>query len=253
MLNNNLTDQKYWESYYANSHTQRKQIETVVSLYDSYWDKLMSLPDSHPKTLIEIGGYPGRYLAYLGHKYQLKPTCFDFNSDRIKVDESMAAFGIQDYQVIQDDIFNYIPKEKYDVVISNGFIEHFQKFDEVLDLHYNFLNEGGSMLIMIPNKRGLRKLYGYLVDFKNLKAHNLKCMNKDTFIQFAQRHPKLELLEVEYFGGFPFSVHQKLNILQKIVYKSTRLIFKKINPFLAKHPSSWYSSTLIAVYKMKND
>lgn len=246
-----LTDQNYWEKYYSKSITQKNQISTIVSEYNQYWDILLSNNETNPpKTIIEIGGYPGRYLAYLSDKYNLTPTCLDFNSDKSKIEESMHSFGVENYNIIQADIYEYVPKEKYDIVISNGFIEHFENYDKILDKHKLFLKDGGTMLVMIPNKRWLRKWYGYLVDYKNLKAHNLKCMKKSTFTDFAKRSG-LQLVCLDYFSGFPFSVHQKLNPIQKLIYIPTRLLFKKINPFLAKHPSKFYSSSLISIYKSK--
>lgn len=244
-----LTEQSYWEDYYKNTNTNKRQIQKVISEYDEYWELLIANNNSSsPKTIIEIGGYPGRFLAYLSDKYQLIPTCLDYNSDRSKIIESMNSFNIKEYNIIQADIFNFEPTEKYDLVISNGFIEHFDNYEAVMDKHKLFLKKGGTMLIMIPNKRWLRKWYGFLVDYKNLKAHNLKCMNKKTFVNFSYRN-NLKLIKLDYFSGFPYTVHQKLNFFQKIIYKSTRFIFKKINPFLAKRPSKFYSSALIAIFK----
>lgn len=244
-----LTDQDYWEKYYSKSATNKKNIIDVVSIYDKYWNVLITENDNkNKKTLIELGGYPGRYLAYLSDKYNLTSTCLDFNSDTIKVEESMPAFGVVDYKIIQADILNYKPLEKYDLVISNGFIEHFDNYEKVLNNHCAYLKKGGTMLVMIPNKRGSRRLYGYLVDYKNLKAHNLKCMEKKTFENFANEN-NLLVLKNEYFGGFPFAVHQKLNFAQKLLFMSTRLFFKKINPYLIKRPSKFYSSTIVAILK----
>lgn len=245
---NKLTDQAYWEKYYSQTKTNKKQIQSIISEYDSFWDTLISSVDDKPKTILEIGGYPGRFLAFLADKYQLEPTCLDFNSDIQKINESMQSFGIVDYHIIQADITNYIPDTEYDIVISNGFIEHFENYEFIMDVHTKFLKKGGAMLIMVPNKRWLRKWYGYLVDYKNLKAHNLRCMNFKTFIDFSKRN-KLKLQRLEYFSGFPFTVHQKLNFFQNLIFIPTRLFFKKINPFLAKHPSRFYSSSLIAIYK----
>ena len=246
---NKLTSQTYWEKYYSSTKTQKTQIQAIISEYDKYWDIVLSNNNENPpKTIIEIGGYPGRFLAYLSEKYNLVPTCLDFNSDKEKINQCMASFNIKEYKIIQADIFDYEPNEKFDIVISNGFIEHFENYQEVMDKHTLFLKEGGTMLIMIPNKRWLRKWYGYLVDYKNLKAHNLKCMKKSTFTDYAVRN-NLKLICCEYFNGFPFTVHQKLNFFQKMIFIPTRLFFKKINSTLAKHPSKYYSSSLIAVYK----
>lgn len=247
---NTLTDKEYWENYYSGGAVQKAQIESVVSEFDSFWNFLIEHNDVKPvESIIEIGGYPGRYLAYLANKYDLEPTSLDYNSDRVKIDEVMKAFEIPKYHVIQADIFNHIPEKQYDIVISNGFVEHFENYDEVLDKHSTFLKEGGTMFILVPNMRNYIKYYKKLVDNENLKIHNLKSMRKKVYTDFGVRN-NLKLLKLQYYGGFPFTVHQQLNIFQKIIFKTHRILFKFfLNKFLINNPSRFFSSTLIAVYK----
>ena len=119
----------------------------------------------------------------------------------------------------------------------------------ILDKHVNLLKPGGKLLVMIPNKRYLRKFYGYLCDYENLKAHNLKCMSKYAFREFSKRN-NLKIIRLQYFGGFPFQVHQKLNLFQKCIYKSVRIVFKfYINPYLEKSPSKYLSANLIGIFE----
>ena len=134
-----LTTQSYWENYYDNSITEKNQIQKIVSEYHKYWEQLMKNNNVNPpKTIIEIGGYPGRYLAYLADKYNLVPTSLDFNSDKAKIEEVMHVFDVKDFEVIQADIFTHLPEKQYDIVFSNGFIEHFENFNEVLNLTLQF-------------------------------------------------------------------------------------------------------------------
>lgn len=247
-MEDRLTTQKYWEKYYKHGHADRKHIITVCSKYDDYWDLLFK-NGSEDKSLIEIGGYPGRYLAYLADKYKVNPTCLDFNSDAGQIKNTFEAMGITNFELIQRDFLKFYPEIKYDFLISMGFIEHFENFDEVLDKHVDCLKPGGRMLISVPNMRYLKKYYAYLCDYQNLKAHNLKCMSINIFKNFAERN-RLKVLTLQYFGPFPFGVHQKLNLAQKILFKTTRFIFKKnINPYLMKHPSKYLSSSIIGVYE----
>jgi cyclopropane fatty-acyl-phospholipid synthase-like methyltransferase len=245
-----LTDQAYWEQYYKQSKTNRNQIESICSQYDAYWNQLIeNNSNKGKKTLIEIGGHPGRYLSYLARKYNLNPTSLDFNSDRSKIDECMAAFEIKDYHIVQADLFKHTPTELYDIVISNGFIEHFDNFDEVLDKHMLYLKPGGTMLIMIPNMRGYIKFYKHIADNANFNVHNLKCMSLKVFSDFAERS-KLKIISNVYFGTFPFSVHHQLNFFQNIFFQTHRLIFKKIfDKMILKNPNKMFSSTIIAVFK----
>ena len=245
-----LTTKDYWEDYYKKSITQNSQIKLIASVYDYYWELLIKNNEVNPpETIIEIGGYPGRYLAYLADKYNLIPTSLDFNTDRIKIEESMEAFGIKEYEIIVADFFEHEPNTKYDIVISNGFIEHFDNYHEVLNLHLKYLKKGGTLLVMIPNMTYYIKFYKLIVDKKNLSIHNLKCMNLKIFKEFAETN-NLSILKNEYFGGFPFSVHQKNNLVQKLVFKIHRLLFKFfLNKFIMKRPTKYLSQTIISIYK----
>lgn len=247
-MSEKLTSKAYWETYYNHNHTDRKHITTVCSYYDKLWE-IFIRPNSKSKRFIEIGGFPGRYLAYLSSKYQLRPTCLDYNSDTTQIEGSFEVMDVNDYDILQKDFTTYKPVERYDYVMSNGFIEHFKDYDHILDLHVDYMNDNGRLMVMIPNMKGYVKLYKYMVDIKNLKVHNLKCMRLKVFKDFAKRH-NLSILHLDYYGGFPLGVHQKNNFLQKLIFKGHRLIFKYFaNDWLKKHPSKYFSSAIVAIFE----
>ena len=126
-----LTTQKYWETYYKHSHANKQHIKTVCSYYNPIWDMFIK-NQSDAKSLIEIGGFPGRYLAYLANRYKLKPTCLDYNSDLTQIEGSFV-MGVPDYHIIQEDFTAYKPQITYDYVMSNGFIEHFENYEAILE------------------------------------------------------------------------------------------------------------------------
>lgn len=245
-MDNRYTTQSYWENYYGNNRVDRRSIELMGKNYDGLWEQMIDACKSPPKNIIEIGTYPGRYLAYLAAKYELKPFGIDFNPDKEKVAASMHTMGISQYTYYQADFFEFQPPQQYDLVVSIGFIEHFENFQEVLDRHATYLRPGGAMTVMIPNKRFLRKWYGYLCDHENLKKHNLKCMDLQTFKSFAQRN-KLKIEYLSYHGGFAYKVHQPLNLFQKIIFKTVRYLSLKLEKSLAVNPSKYWSGTIIAI------
>lgn len=241
-----LTSKKYWQDYYEASSEDRESIIKVCSNYDTFWEMLMRSTSTPPKSILEIGAFPGRYMAYLALRYNLQATGLDFNPDEEKFKRSMYAFGVTDFQYICADFIQHKPTQQFDLVISNGFIEHFTNYDEVLDKHAAYLKKGGSMLVMIPNKRFLRSLYGNLVDRKNQQAHNLKCMKLSVFKDFASRN-KLTINYLDYIGGFPFKVHAPLNLFQKLIYHGVRFLSLRFQSVIKKYPGRWWSSTIICV------
>lgn len=242
-----LTSKNYWQSYYESSSEDRETIIKICSRYDKFWDILISKCAHPPKTILEIGAFPGRYLSYLSSRYALQAVGIDFNPDKEKFSRTMHAMGIEKFDYTCTDFLKHTPQERFDLVISNGFIEHFTNYDEVLDKHCIYLKKGGTMMIMIPNKRFIRSVYGDIVDRENQKAHHLDCMRKEVFENFALRNRlKVELLT--YYGGFPYRIHGNLNIPQKALYRTVRFLSLKLNSTIQKHPGKWWSSTLIGIF-----
>lgn len=246
-MSNKLTTQEYWENYYNKNYGNKEHIVSVCSYYDTFWNQLFDKNETD-KSIIEIGGFPGRYLAYLSSKFHLVPTCLDFNSDSKQIEATFNAMGVKDYSILQKDFTEFIPDKTYDFVISNGFIEHFEDFEDILDLHVSYLKADGKLFVMIPNKRYFRKVYGFLCDYNNLKAHNLKSMKLKVFKEFAKRN-NLKIITLQYYGGFPYSVHQKLNVFQNIIYRVTRKVSQIVNPILMKYPSKYFSASIITIFE----
>lgn len=245
-MSDKLTTKAYWESYYSHNHAKKEHIETVCGYYNDYWDMFIDT-SNQLNSIIEIGGFPGRYLAYLSSKFNLTPTCLDYNSDITQIEASFRVMGVEDYSLLQKDFTQYKTPQTYNYVLSNGFVEHFENYNHILDLHVDYLAPKGRMLIMIPNMRGYIRFYKYLVDYRNLKIHNLKCMKLKVFKDFADRHG-LKIIHLGYYGGFPLGVHQKSNFFQKLVYKGHRIIFKYFgNKLLLKKPSRFFSSAIITI------
>lgn len=244
-----LTNSEYWIKYYGESFHNNDVLTRIVGKYDHFWDVLIRSCSRKPKTILEVGAFPGRYLAYLAKKYELRPTGVDFNPEHEKFAATMQTMGITDFDYIVADFLDFRPHQKFDIIISNGFVEHFEDFNKVMDLHTAYLNPGGSLLIMVPNKRYLRYLYGFLFDYENLKLHNLLSMRKTVFRQFAERN-KLQVIELSYFGGFPYKLHAPLHGYKRILHSAILRLIKLINPLFSKFPFAWWSSNLIGIFHL---
>lgn len=244
-----LTDQKYWEEYYKKSGANREKIISVVSKYDSIWNFVFKDLDAKKLNLIEIVGYPGRYLAYLSDKYGIHTTSLDFNSDRKTIDEAMATFGIKEYEVIQADLLKHEPVTKYDIVYSNGFIEHFDDYETILSKHLNYLKPGGKLVVIIPNKRFYKWFYQKMFDQENLAAHNLSPMRLSIFKDFAKKNG-LKIGLLTYFAGFQYATHKKQSGMGKVIVNWHERIFKKLlNPIIVKYPNRLFSNLIVAVFE----
>lgn len=248
--NNEMTDRYYWEQYYKGKSLDLDAIETIGKVYDKYWSVCV---DEKTKSVLEIGAFPGRYLTYVSNKYNLRPTGLDFQSDLTLIDKTLRAFGINDFDLINEDFLQWKPSTTYDLVLSIGFVEHFENYDEVISKHSEILNKGGALFFQIPNKRYLRKWYGQIADSDNLKAHNLKVMSLDVFkLAASQNNMEIEILE--YVGPFQYGLHgDQMNAFRKLSYKAFKFLFKtlKLNNLVEKYPSKFWSASIICVMRKK--
>ena len=132
----------------------------------------------------------------------------------------------------QGDFLNWKSKNKYDIVTSFGFIEHFKNFDEIIELQCNLVKKGGHILIETPNFKGFSQRWlRYFLDKKNLDRHYIPSMNIEKW-EKVLKHNNFEIIEKKYLGNFSIWVeNQERNKIQKLTLRA----LKKFNSFLSKN------------------
>jgi hypothetical protein len=191
--NNNITDQAYWDAYWA--HYRYDKIPNKV-VFEKFMPQL-----SRGENFIEIGGFPGVFAAWF-YKHGVRDvTVLDFhmNSDIVREFEKINGLPENSIRCIHTDFFAFSSQKKYDVVFSSGFIEHFQDTRDVIQRHVNLLSENGQLLILIPNFLGLNGKIQRRFDRANLEAHNLKSM-EIPYLKETMRSFDLHDVTVEYTG-----------------------------------------------------
>jgi len=98
---------------------------------------------------------------------------------------------------IESDFFTFQTEQKYDVVFSSGFIEHFQDTKNVIDKHIELLSEKGVLLFLLPNFRGLNGWLNKIFDRKSYDTHNINSMRLD-FLRAIMNETALQNVKVQY-------------------------------------------------------
>ena len=246
---NVLTDAEYWSDYYQCHKVASPEQQAIVSAgsrFDDSWTEFRAAA-GNPKSVCEIGCYPGRYLAYVASRFNLSAYGIDFNEDTSTIQAHMEEMGVENYSVENADFLSFSPKQRSEMVFSLGFVEHFENVDEVLDRHLDFLTERGALMVTVPNMRGLIRPYKELADRDNLKMHNLEAMRPKVFREFAERN-SLKTHFIRYQGSFPWNLHHKPNPFQRALSGAARLVSRTCDPITRRFPSSLYSSELLALF-----
>jgi 2-polyprenyl-3-methyl-5-hydroxy-6-metoxy-1,4-benzoquinol methylase len=198
MTTEKLSNKNYWDQVLKDAKlplcVSEKQYSTwlIIHFIDSIIKNL------NPKTLMEVGAGSSAWLPFFGSKYNLLVAGLDYSEVGCKIcEENLKLQSIPYSSIICDDLFNWNSDDKYDVVISNGVIEHFDNPGEVIKKCYSHIHDNGIIISVIPNLTGL---YGkltkkYLEDVYNMH----KIITKEELTNYHEECG-LKTLKVNYTG-----------------------------------------------------
>ena len=221
-----LTDKDYWESIYEVQSESSSRIKLLLRklastsffnfFFRAYYDYLLwdhvfpeSIESLHSGQLvIEIGSAPGDFLVRFSKRFGFTPFGIEYTT--YGASQNRKAFINNDLNpnnVIEQDFFSdefiFQNKEKFDLVISRGFIEHFENLDDVIRRHVELIKPGGLLIVLIPNLRGIYWLWTRIFNPEQLKLHNLEIMKLDSFSRLFELD-NISSLKCSYFGTFGF-------------------------------------------------
>ncbi|MDR0972944.1 MAG: class I SAM-dependent methyltransferase [Prevotellaceae bacterium] len=190
-MENQLANKETWKNYWMNANYAKAPKHPI---YEQYIPKV-----SPNGRFIEIGGFPGTHACYFYKHVCRNVTLLDFyvDSDIIHSVEERNQIPVGTIHTIEADFLKFSTSEKYDIVFSYGFIEHFKNIEDIIKRHCDLLTEQGTLLIVLPNLLGINGLIQYLCDRETWLIHNTKTMNRRLLRQIAAELG-LKDIQVEY-------------------------------------------------------
>jgi len=249
-----LTDDKFWDTFWKNVKIPCR-IDLAYS-FERCLEKTFSrfLKTDPNVKLIEIGCTPGRWLVHFYEKYRYRVSGIDNSETGVRKTRDNLKYHNIDGKIYKEDLLKFRPPEKYGVVLSLGFIEHFEEVDEVIEKHLSLLEPGGKLILGIPNFKGINFLIQKYMYADLLAKHNLRIMNRGFFENLPQRFP-LEKIFVGYVGGFEPALFwpSKPNVLTRIILKALGALgLLRRNSLLDNLDSRLFSSYIIGIFKYRD-
>ncbi len=199
-MENNLTDRDFWKSFWESKKDLIFHIRPDY-VFGDILGKLIA--ENGLKNAIELGGFPGYYSIYLKKYKRIDTTLFDYYIHQGLIKQLLEKNGLKegDINIIEADLFKYTPKEKYDMVLSFGLIEHFSDTKAIIETHLQFLKPGGILFITLPNFTGVNGWIQRKFDLDNYNKHNIDSMNP-TMLAETCKQLGLKNVESYYHGRF---------------------------------------------------
>lgn len=225
-----LTDKNYWEELYQASPSSVRaspdsagkrwlkkligpRLMDLISAYDDHllWQGVFPryLPsDTKGLSAVEIGSAPGEFMVRFAEAFGTRPFGVEYTRHGTELNrQTFVAAGLDPQNVIEADFFSdeflEANRERFDIVISRGFIEHFDDVEAVVERHVALLRPEGTLFVLIPNLRGTYGWWTRLFNPGQLPLHNLDIMRVSRFRELFKGLP-LESLRCSYFGTFSF-------------------------------------------------
>ncbi|MDQ6611160.1 MAG: class I SAM-dependent methyltransferase [Gemmatimonadota bacterium] len=175
-----LTTVEHWDSAYQAPIRMRLPSPLLASTGDSRREfrKWVKPGDK----VLEIGFAPGKQLAWIAQALGASVSGIDFSAPGVRSSEQLFRhLGLKGDLRCEDVFATSFPLGTFDVVYSQGVIEHFQDPQAIVRQHFELLRPGGVAVITIPNYGGI---YGRLqarLDPENLSIHNTRIMSPEAF------------------------------------------------------------------------
>jgi len=199
IVSEHLVDQQYWDTSYAHMAPAMAADDDPVRR----WIEAHVPPARRDQHVLEIGCFPGRYLAaiarlgYAAHGIDLTPGVIGMGT-------AFKGMGLPTGTFTRADFLTHRPDRLFDVVCSFGFIEHFTNWEEVLLKHAALVAPNGLIVLETPNFKGpVQGIFHRWLDAENLARHNQDAMDPPRWAELL-RMEGFEILEVGWFGRFTF-------------------------------------------------
>ena len=170
------TTLEYWDKAYLKPPRLRLPSRFNLSICNA-----QRLLKDHVKPgmhFLEIGCAPGKMLAWVSFALKARVAGIDYSKRGIiYAQQIFHAVGIEG-DLRCEDIFNTTFKPgTFDIVYSNGVVEHFKDVKEIIRQHAVFLKPHGKALIVIPNLSGVWGILTKWLAPDILGMHNLPVMH----------------------------------------------------------------------------
>lgn len=251
-----ITTKDFWEKYWGEIklpqkiNTNFKNDRVISETIAEYVPKA-----KNNEIALEIGCAPGKWLVFLYERLGYRVDGFEYldvAAEKTRENLSLCGITTNEYNIITADFLNQTPEEKYDLVTSFGFIEHFENYQDIFSKHLAYTKKDGYVVIGFPSFRGVNYYIQLCIDkisgSKIIENHNIKMMDNDLMFKMINQS-KNDIVFSNYIGGFEPSLFN----IQDIKNTFVRFCFKVVLKLLGFNNSNnkFVSSYLLVIVKKR--
>lgn len=123
-----------------------------IPVWNNYKRLLSEIKLPLKPRILELGCGSGFISLLLAKKYKAEITLVDYSSNALKIAEELFKKEGLKVKLMKADFFKMKTKKEYDLVHSQGVIEHFKEKQQnrLIKIHKEFLKKDGKIIILAP-------------------------------------------------------------------------------------------------------
>jgi SAM-dependent methyltransferase len=143
--------------------------------FQRLWQHYLPAPATAPGRFLEIGCAQSRWLPYFAKEWGYRVAGLDYSELGCAQSRAFLAREGVAGEIYQQDLFCPKPHqlEAFDLVLSNGVVEHFEDTAATLRQMAAYLRPGGMMVTIIPNFTGWLGKLQAMVSSEIMAIHRL--------------------------------------------------------------------------------
>jgi len=248
-MSGTLTDKNYWNKIW-----KKTSFKKLSENEEKSWNKILMnipLPKGNNYKFIELGcAGSGKMIEYFYRNFGYEIYGIDISDEGLKNLENILNDLNIPNNLILSDLLNEEELKRFenyfDVVFSNGLIEHFKgkDFYKIVESHFKIAKDDGYVIITVPNfESPIYKLLGTVFSPRTTYLHhNLKVCNLNFLKNLLGK-----------FGEIKFAGYRGIGFNPNVVcgFESINRILIKINKFnyVKNNEKLFYPHIVIIIQK----
>jgi len=188
-----------WDRYYK--RVKISQI-TLGIIWKAYLDLLNEVHFVEPIKIIELGCGTGHNTLQLTKLFPVsKVTLVDSNPSVLAIAEKKLSSLMCEKEFLLRDLFNLDSNEKYDIVHSQGLLEHYnlEQRRKLVNLHRGLLAEEGVSIIIVPTPSLGYRLWRGFMEMLHLWIYTDEIATPRAEFSADLEHCGLEILKMKRY------------------------------------------------------
>ncbi|MCS6806157.1 MAG: class I SAM-dependent methyltransferase [Acidobacteriota bacterium] len=194
-----LTEKSYWDRKW-DARAPARRLNLREYLNSRIAAMLADVLPPTPARVLEVGAADSLWLPYLGSTYGYEVVGVDYS--RVGCQRLVANLAEMpgEAMVVEGDVTQpcFAPGS-FDVVFSNGFIEHFTEYGQLVALFRSWLKPRGLLITLVPNKH---YAFRYVEQWIAPTQYHAHVLIEPSDLQKAYEQAGLQEIVAGYLGSF---------------------------------------------------